>query len=118
MFSFCESLISLDLYNFNTLNSSIEYIFEGCNPNLIYCIDFNKSCSFLKKHHTYRNNCSEMCIRFNLKKYLPENNLCIDNCSTEVVYKYEYNNICYEKLPLYNYSYYFKNNINTSDVID
>ena len=35
----------------------------------------------------------------NLKKYIMEKYLCIDDCSLDNEYKYDYNNICYKNLP-------------------
>ena len=42
MFSFCNSLISLDLSHFNiSSNNDMSFIFYGCNGNLIYCVNNN-----------------------------------------------------------------------------
>ena len=47
----------------------------------------------------YHNNCSDICIRFNSKKYIVEEKLCINDGSNENIYNFEYNNICYENCP-------------------
>jgi surface protein len=100
MFSNCRALKSLDLSNFDTtsLNNMVE-MFISINPYLTYCIDDKKEYKFLDQLKNYHKSCSEICISYNLKKYNPENNHCINNCTMDEIYKYEYNNICYENCP-------------------
>jgi len=74
-------------------------MFIKCNPNLIYCIDDEKEYKFLFELRNYTKNCSDICISYNSKKYIIDDNLCIDNCSMDKIYKYEYNNICYKNCP-------------------
>jgi hypothetical protein len=69
------------------------------NPDLIYCIDDEKDYIFLHELQNNYKNCSIICIEYNSKKYIIENNLCIDSCSSDKYYKYEYNNICYNECP-------------------
>ena len=74
-------------------------MFLNCNPNLLYCLDEQKDYKILSQTQKFRQNCQEICTIYNLKKYIIEDNFCIDNCSTEIMYKYDYNNICYESCP-------------------
>ena len=105
MFSNCSSLISLNLSNFYTItnNYNITGIFSDCNPNLKYCINDNMAYNyrFLNSLEYFHKNCSEICIIYNEKKYIREKYLCINYCSSDNKYKYEYNNICYEEYPDY-----------------
>ena len=77
MFYYCISLISLNLTNFNS-NSNYIYgsMLGNCNPNLEYCIDDNKTYKFLL--NGYKKDCSNICIKYNSKKYIIEENLCVD----------------------------------------
>ena len=101
MFSNCSSLISLNLTNFD-LESSRHYdLFKGCNEEMKYCIDDNKEydkdiIEFLKD---FEKNCSEICITYNSQKFIIEKNKCLDKCSMDNQYKYEYGTFCYEKCP-------------------
>ena len=112
MFYDCRSLSSLNLTNFYTLPtlSYTYYMFNKINRYLTYCIDNQKEYAFINELKNFNNNCSEICINYNLKKYIFQNNTCIDNCTLENIFKYEYNNICYERCPnntiLGNDSYY------------
>ena len=95
----CYSLVSLNLSNFNTLIKSSFGMFGYLKSNLTYCIDDKKSYEFIEQLQNYRKNCSDICITYNSKKYVIEENLCIDKCPIDKKYKYEYNNICYENNP-------------------
>ena len=46
--------------------------------------------------------CTESCPE-EYNKTIKEKNKCIDDCKNDDIYKYEYNNICYEKCPKNNY---------------
>ena len=46
----------------------------------------------------YENSCLKVCI-INSKKFILDLEICVDNCFNELVYKYEYNNICYSQCP-------------------
>ena len=98
MFYYCISLVSLNLTNFNSNSNYIYLMFGNCNPNLEYCIDDNKTYEFIALLNGYKKDCSDICIKYNLKKYIIEENLCVDYCPNE--YIYEYNNICYKEEPI------------------
>ena len=98
MFNNCESLKFLELDNFDFSSvSDMTDILNGCNDNLIYCIK-NDNDSFLLSNYSYENNCSYIC-QSKSKKYIYENNNCVDNCFDDEIYKFEYNNKCYQKCP-------------------
>jgi hypothetical protein len=78
-------------------------MFKNCNKKLKYCIDDSKKYNFIEQLKDYEKNCKDICITFNLKKYIVEKNLCIDNCQEIEEYKYEYNNICYKDENIYIY---------------
>ena len=101
MFSECSSLISLNLSNFNniTYSHNITGLFTNCNSNLKYCINDNITYNYmlLDLLKYFHKNCSEICITYNKKKYISQKFLCINDCSSDAQYKFEYNNICYEE---------------------
>ena len=115
----CSSLISLDLSNFNTslvtvmdsifgrcssliylniisfkknLNISTSYMFDRINNNLILCTNLEFPV------YNIENDCENDCFKKSSKIILGENR-CTNNCSSTIRYKYEYNNICYQKCP-------------------
>ena len=101
IFSGCSSLISLNLSNFYSISytDNITGIFDNCNPNLKYCINENKAYNYWFRNSlkNFEKNCSEICITMNKKKYIKDKYLCIDNCSSDALYKYENNSICYKE---------------------
>ena len=127
MFWNCNSLQYLDVSNFNTkkityldnlfiLTSSLKFLnlssFEiydtttvnnillSTNPNIILCYNESKMPShFIAQVSNYENSCLKLCI-MNNKKYILDLEMCIDNCYEENNYKFEYQNICYEKCPI------------------
>ena len=100
MFSECYSLISLNLTNFET-NTKSYYInmFSQCNKRLKYCLNTKKAYIFINLLNEYEYNCRDICIDYNSKKFIKDENLCIENCSSNEKYKYEYDNTCYNKCP-------------------
>ena len=80
---------------------------SSCNLNYLFKTDFEndkncyENCSFYyyfdsnKKHNcTEDNKCPE---KYN--KLIKEKNKCVNNCSKDKIFKYEYNNTCYKKYP-------------------
>ncbi len=87
-----------------------EYNYSKLN-NIINCDDYtiesliNNSCISCKEGYNFSNNinnefktCYKIpdCNAIN-KKFIPEKNICINNCSMDDKYKYEFNNICYKE---------------------
>ena len=103
MFGECSSLISLNLSSFSSIPNSanLNDMFYNCNQNLKYCINDNLiyNDEFIDTLKIFKKNCSDICITMNNKKYIKEKYLCIDDCSLDSEYKYDYNNICYKKNP-------------------
>ena len=86
----CNENYEIELNNSNYFN---------CVCNKFYYIDEISNKKFCTKDKI----CPEK-----YSKLIMERNECIDNCSKDIFYKYEYNNICYEK--------YIKNTIYSSDI--
>ena len=97
MFKNCKSLMYLNIYSF-TEKSKLQYtdIFSGTKEDLIYCVNEGTAPNIAKKleDKTTVNACSNEC--FNApKKLIPEKNICLDECSEDETYIYEYHNLCY-----------------------
>ena len=103
MFLNCTSLISLNLNNFIISNkTNCTYMFFGINSKLKYCLDSIISISKNIIKELPRNNiknCSDSCFSNKQNKFLIQDNKCIDNCTKDEKYIYEYNYICYESCP-------------------
>ena len=103
MFWNCKSLISLNLNNFIiSQNVNCENMFSGINSKVIYCLDSIKNISNniieqLAQNNTQ--NCSDLCFLNEENKFLLQDNKCIDNCTKDERYIYEYESICYESCP-------------------
>ena len=108
MFSNCSSLYALNLTNFNFSSASFNKMFDNCNPNLKYCIDNTKIYIFRNLLNEYENNCTDVCINYNSKKYIKEENLCVDSCTYKNYTKND-NNICKIESPIGPSNYKGKN---------
>ena len=103
MFWNCKSLISLNLNNFLiSEDTNCLDMFFGINPKLIFCLDSikyisNKLVEQLPENNTQ--NCSDSCFLNIENKFLLQDNKCIDNCTKDEKFRYEYNYICYESCP-------------------
>ena len=88
MFNGCKSLESLNLINFDI--SSVENsngIFYGINKNIILCVNENNS-ELLDKIESKL-----------IGKVTYDNEKCIQNCSLDENFTFEFNNKCYSKCP-------------------
>ena len=121
MFSNCQKLESLDLTNFKTISATtFANMFYGCSsliylninsfdftnnpeingmftnvPNTTkYCYDTSKASSLTDKNSS----CSDICFSKNIK-LISELAKCVNNCSEDKIYKYEYENKCYKECP-------------------
>ena len=101
MFYQCESLISLNLSNFDTLNvTSMTWMFDSCDPNLKICVNETKThSSILSELKKLTKDCQNTCFINIHHKLIKEKYKCIDYCSNDTEYIYEYNNICYKNCP-------------------
>ena len=101
MFYFCSSIIFLDLRSFDTpsLNKSSE-MFENIRTNVEYCYNESKIHTFA--YNTVRDmifNCSSECFSTEQYSLILEKSKCIEKCSSDDTYKYDFNGICYENCP-------------------
>ena len=102
MFSGCSSLISLNLQNFQVpSNGSFLNMFSDCNQKLRICINESITSDNIKTQisNNFITNCSDECFIFNEIKLIVEKGKCIDICSNDDIYKYEYKDICYQTCP-------------------
>ena len=126
MFYDAQSLLSLDLSNFNiSLVEAFANTFYGCKslvfinlnslvennnmgiqdllPNdltdLIYCIDENKASKLFNEIQkiSKNNDCNNICFT-KTKKIIPKKKKCIDDCKKDDTYIYDFNNICYDSI--------------------
>ena len=74
-------------------------MFDNVNNNLIVCVDEAKISNIKSKLPKYNNNCTYLCLLNPKHKFIIEKNECIDKCSNDINYKYEYNNTCYKSCP-------------------
>ena len=98
MFSNCINLLYINLYNYtNESNPIISNIFFSTPDNLIICIN-NSSPIFsqLYSRKCVINDCSKY---KNNKKIIYENRICLDDCEDDKIYKYKYDDFCYDKCP-------------------
>ena len=88
MFNGCNALRSLNIINFSTSKvENVEDMFTGCNP--IVCFNEMKAEKITSLLEDFTK----------IHKIIIANNKCIDDCSHDSTYSYEYNNICYENCP-------------------
>ena len=100
MFYRCSSLISLKLNHFSIAKlNKYNNMFTGCNPNITFCIYEYSNYISSQILNIFKNNCSDPCYTIINPKINKENNKCIQNCSFDLNYPYEYNNICYKTCP-------------------
>ena len=113
MFKGCTKLEYINLYNFtNKEITQMQDIFYGFLDNIIYCVNnvsgseiiigllASKKCSINDCSYNWKNK---------RKKIVSYKDICIDDCSYDEIYKYEYNDYCYEFCPKGSHS--SKNNI-------
>ena len=104
MFIGCSSLISLNLINFSTSSMQNLYnMFNYANMDIIYCLDQNNIPKIVEQikelNKNYKNNCSDICFTNHNNKIIFKKNLCISDCKNDDIYRFEYNNLCYESCP-------------------
>ena len=110
MFYKCESLLFLNLKLFKLYSPvNISYAFNSISSNAKYCIQDDATKNYLIPDK--QSNCDYDCFKENIKIDL-QNNECIETCLNHIYkecfgyliyYKYEYNNICYDKCPMDTY---------------
>jgi surface protein len=102
MFYNCSSLKSLNLKSFDT-SSILTYnnMFTNLLESFKYCINDGISENIILQLFSFsKTNCSELChMNSKNNKYISEKNECINNCTEDDTYKFEYNDICYSLCP-------------------
>ena len=107
MFSNCKNLNYINLINLNDLNVlQMNNILTNTPENIVFCIIENNAINLTKIIMT--KGCSIIDCTNNWKekqrKIIAESNTCIENCSNNSKYIYEYENKCYESCPNGTYS--------------
>ena len=99
----CESLIYLNLINFDTSSittNGYSSMFDNYNSKLVYCINGTKvKNEILSQLSNAYKDCSNTCFSNPNIKFIIEKNTCIDKCSNDNNYQYEYGNLCYYSCP-------------------
>ena len=99
LFFYCNSLVYVNMISFEDSSNYINIntaLFNDELSNVIYCIDETKAERFaniIKKTNT-NNDCNNSCFSPS-RKIIPARKQCIDDCSNDETYSYEYNNVCY-----------------------
>ena len=107
LFYNCSSLLSLNLTNFDTSNTlTYNNMFNLVNPNLTYCIDDRKTYKSSSSLSSFTKDCNYICSYFYNQRFIKDELQCINNCTNDEKYIYEYNNICYENCPNGTYNSY------------
>ena len=94
----CRTLVYINLISFvESPNLKMDNIFSYELNALIFCIDSNNSPKIFNFLHNknLENDCSNICFSES-RKIIPEKKICAETCQNEDIYKYEYNNICYD----------------------
>ena len=105
LFENCTSLKYLNLEKAtNDKNLNWNNFFRNAPNDIIYCATDTKIINNLPGDMT--NNCLDACFQKNNKMIL-DKKICISECNLDNIYKYEYNNFCYQKCPE---GYYDSNN--------
>ena len=99
MFYYCKSLIYVNLNSLEekTYINDQDVLFDNDLSHLVYCIDSSKAPTIARIINNISTNkdCNNICFSAK-RKIIIEKKICIDDCSHDDTYKYEYNNICYQ----------------------
>ena len=102
MFYNCKALIYVNLSNFVFNTDQYSNIFGSCSRSLKICLDNRKIYSNYLLNYlsgSFKLNCTDICVNIKSKKFIIEENMCVDDCLLTKKYKYDYNNICHRKCP-------------------
>ena len=103
MFEGCINLEYINFSNFDDRNIDSFYeTFKGVVDNLVYCVNNSSNNQRLRDELSLIkcsiNDCS-IDWKKNKKKIIPDKNMCINDCTLDEIYKYEYKGICYDRCP-------------------
>ena len=97
-FANCKSLVFINLDSFvETSYVDANNVFSSDLNDLVYCIDENKASIIANniKSININNDCNNTCFTKSIKIIIDKKK-CIDKCTNDDTYVYEYNNICYD----------------------
>ena len=100
MFYSCNSLLFVNLESLKINGIDIEDMFKmDSNQNLRLCYDVDLASELGNKYSNFANDCYNPCFRESTK-IISELKKCVDDCNKDDnMYKYEFNNKCYQKCP-------------------
>ena len=103
MFNNCKNLEFINIFNINDKLAKVNNIFKKVPDNLIYCInDENPPSKILLQLNQLTcavKSCSNN-WKMHQKKLIIEQNYCVDDCSLDKLFRYEYENRCYRSCPV------------------
>ena len=116
MFYGCKNLEFLNISKFKILdqkdiqmphyiNANYEQMFTQIPENIVYCIDENNTINYdpLMLNPLKYRRCSVLYCQSDWKskkkKFVVEENICLENCFDDLIYKYHYEDKCYRKCP-------------------
>ena len=98
MFQYCGKLIYINIKSFTTnYNLNINDIFKDLKSFTKLCYDEDKAPLIKSNYENLNNDCSDTC--FTGKKLIAELSKCVDDCSKDSTFQYEYKNKCYSTCP-------------------
>ena len=105
MFYGCNNLEYINFYNLNDkLFFNFKDVFYGTPYNLIVCIKNESKATKILPELSYKTcskiDCSKDWKQYLNKKIIVELDKCIDNCSLDEIYQYEFDNKCYTECPV------------------
>ena len=108
MFRECTSLSLLNLSNFNTLNvEKMENMFINTYKFLLVCVNELKNPKIIPQIES-----------INRGKIITDKNLCVNSCTQDNIFIYEYNFECYKQCPKGSYSSSENNKICEKNITD
>ena len=103
MFESCINLEYINFYNFDDRNiDSFFETFKGVVDNLVYCVNNSSNNQKLRNELSLKNCSINDCSidwKKNKKKIISDKNMCINGCTLDDIYKFEYKDNCYERCP-------------------
>ena len=102
LFNSCKNLQFINIFKFNDTSTKTNNVFKNVPDNLVYCINEenppSKLLSQLKQLACPVKMCSIDWEKYQ-QKFIVERNNCTNDCSTDKLFRYEYENKCYRSCP-------------------
>ena len=103
MFNYCPNLYYINFYNYFKANGSIiDDIFYENAEKLIICINNQSNIEHLVPYLSLKKCIISQCPKdiLNIElKIIYNKKVCIQDCLSDKIYKYEYDDFCYDKCP-------------------